>query len=70
MSEILNALKIQLTEQEQTIYRLIKSGMSFRDVGTRLDMDGSTIHRIYGRAVKKLKKQGYEAIVDKYAKKH
>jgi DNA-directed RNA polymerase specialized sigma24 family protein len=40
----------QLTELEATIFLLIDSGLSYREVGTRLQLDHTQVMRTYKRA--------------------
>ena len=56
MDQIKKVVETQLSDKELMIFLLVKSGMSYRDLGERLITSHSNILRTYEKAERKLKK--------------
>lgn len=72
MDEIKKIVETQLSERELMIFLLVKSGMSYRDLGKRLVTSHSNILRTYEAAERKLKALGHSLSTgsEKSNKKH
>jgi len=72
MDQIKKIVETQLSERELIIFLLVKSGMSYRDLGKRLSTSHSNILRTFEAAERKLKELGHDlSTSDKHdVKKH